>query len=395
MRTPVIVVAGQGPTGYVTEELVKVPGTVLVEHQFDGHVVRRRTITAPHGIVNETEAALELAHGCVSCTVRNDLLIYLRLLHRRDDVHRIVVHLEPWMEPEPICWAINHVRVHVGPGYIDGPAARDVAIAGVVTCIEAADWLTDALGDDELPDGRTVAQVAVGQAEFADVLVLTHAEPVLLAVCRRLAPRAQLITEPALVDQALRTVWPDARLGRADEPHGPLLAGQPSLNPEGPVQLVEFNSRRPFHPERLHDAIDHLLDGVIRTRGRMWLANRPDHVMWLESAGGGLRVSNAGRWIAAMTVSEAAYLDRERRALADLMWDNEFGDRHTAMTILVCGARPADVTAALNDALLTDEEFAAQDAWSGYPDPFGDWHQEPCTTGDVTVVGDGTDHGMA
>lgn len=395
MRTPVIVVAGQGPTGYVTEELLKGPGTVLVEHQFDGHVVRRRTVTAPHGIVNETETALELAHGCVSCTVRGDLLVYLRLLHRRDDVHRIVVHLEPWMEPEPICWAINHVRVHVGPGYIDGPAARDVAIAGVVTCVEAADWLTDALGDDELPDGRTVAQVAVGQAEFADVLVVTHAEPVLLAVCRRLAPRAQLVTEPDMIEGALRTLRPDARLGRADEPHGPLLAGQPSLNTEGPVQIVEFNARRPFHPERLHDAIDHLLDGVIRTRGRMWLANRADHVMWLESAGGGLRVSNAGRWVAAMTVSEAAYLDLERRALADLMWDNDFGDRHTAMTILVCGARPDDVTAALNGALLTDEEFAARDAWSGYPDPFGDWHQEPCTAGDVTVVGDGTDHGTA
>ena len=59
MRTPVIIVAGQGPTGYVTEELLKAPGTVLVEHQFDGHVVRRRTVTAPHGIVNETVAALE------------------------------------------------------------------------------------------------------------------------------------------------------------------------------------------------------------------------------------------------------------------------------------------------------------------------------------------------
>ncbi|SHU00903.1 cobalamin synthesis protein [Mycobacteroides abscessus subsp. abscessus] len=395
MRTPVIIVAGQGPTGYVTEELLKAPGTVLVEHQFDGHVVRRRTVTAPHGIVNETVAALELAHGCVSCTVRNDLLIYLRLLHRRDDVNRIVVHLEPWMEPEPICWALNHVRVRVGPGYIDGPAARDVAIAGVVTCIEAGDWLTDALGDDELPDGRTVAQVAVGQAEFADVVVVTHAEPVLLAVCRRLAPRAQLVTGPDMVEDALRSLWPDARLGRADEPHGPLLAGQPSLKPEGLVQIVEFNARRPFHPERLHDAIDHLLDGVIRTRGRMWLANRPGHVMWLESAGGGLRVSNAGRWIAAMTVSEAAYEDRERRALADLMWDNEFGDRHTAMTILVCGARADDVNSALNDALLTDDEFAARGDWAGYPDPFGDWHQEPCTRDDVTVVSDGTDHGMA
>ncbi|MDR3662597.1 MAG: GTP-binding protein [Mycobacterium sp.] len=395
MRTPVIVVAGQGPTGYVTEELLRTPGTVLVEHRFDGHVVQRRTITAPHGVVTATESALELAHGCVSCTIRNDLLVYLRLLHRRADVSRIVVHLAPWLEPESICWAINHVRVRVGPGYIDGPAARDVVIAGVVTCIDDTDWLSGALGDDELSDGRTVAQVVVGQAEFADVLVLTRAEPILLAVCQRLAPRAHVISGPALVDSALSTLWPDARLGREDGPHGSLLAGQPSLKPEGPVQIVEFNARRPFHPERLHDAIDHLLEGVIRTRGRIWLANRPNHVMWLESAGGGLRVSNAGKWIAAMTASEAAYVDLERRALADLRWDRDSGDRHTAMTVLVCGARPDDVTDALNNALLTDAEFATPHAWSGYPDPFGDWHEEPCTRDDVTVVGDGTDHGAA
>jgi G3E family GTPase len=58
-------------------------------------------------------------------------------LHRCDGIDRIVVHLAPWLEPEPICVAINHVRVRVGPGYLDGPAARDVAVAGVVTCIDS------------------------------------------------------------------------------------------------------------------------------------------------------------------------------------------------------------------------------------------------------------------
>jgi G3E family GTPase len=392
MRTPVIVVTGQGRTAEVVQELLQTPGTVLVEHRFDGHVVRRRTVTR----LGETaEAALELAHGCLSCTIRNDLLVYLRLLHRRAEVNRIVVHLAPWLEPEPICWAINHVRVALGPGYIDGPAARDVVIAGVVTCIDDTDWLSQALGEDELADGRTVAQVVVGQAEFADVLVLTRSEPVLLAVCRRLAPRAQVITTGEAADSALRTLWPDARMGRSDDPHASLLVGQPSLKPAGPVQIIEFNARRPFHPQRLHDAVDHLLDGVVRTRGRMWLANRPDHVMWLESAGGGLRVSNAGRWIAAMAPGEAAYLNRERRAMADLMWDNDFGDRHIAMTMLVCGARDEDVLAPLESALLTDEEFARPQTWADYPDPFGDWHQEPCGADEPVRNGPGTEHGAA
>ena len=55
---------------------------------------------------------------------------------------------------------------------VDGPAARDVSIAAVITCVDSSVWLPQALGDEELDDGRTVAQVVVGQVEFADVVVL-------------------------------------------------------------------------------------------------------------------------------------------------------------------------------------------------------------------------------
>ena len=378
MRTPVVLVAGQGDTDAVAGTLLRRPGTVVVEHRFDGHVVRRTTATLCDGELTTTEDALELAHGCVACTIRNDLLVLLRKLHRRENVNRIVVHLEQWLEPEPICWAINYTRVRVGPGYPDGPAARDVAIAAVVTCVETFDWLTHALGADELPDGRTVAQVAVGQTEFADLVVLTHPEPATLAVLRRLAPRARITVGVDRVEMALAHLDDDSRRGRSDHPHAPLLAGLPPLAADGAIRILEFSARRPFHPERLHAAVDLLLDGVVRTRGRLWLANRADQVMWLESAGGGLRVASAGKWLAAMTASEVAYVDPERRAFADLMWEHRFGDRHTSMTILVCGADPTEIVDGLNAALLTDDEMASPQSWCRYDDPFGDWHEDPC-----------------
>jgi G3E family GTPase len=378
MRTPVVLVAGQGDTDAVAGILLHRPGTLVVEHRFDGHVVRRTTALLRDGELITTEDGLELAHACVACTIRNDLLVLLRKLHRRGDVERIVVHLAPWLEPEPICWAINYVRVGVGPGYADGPAARDIAITGVVTCVATPDWLAQALGAAELPDGRTFAQVVVGQAEFADVVVLGHPEPVTLAVLRRLAPRARITVGLARVELALAHLDGDSRRGRSDHPHAPLLAGLPPLSADAAVGILEFSARRPFHPERLHAAVDLLLDGVVRTRGRLWLANRDDQVMWLESAGGGLRVASAGKWLAAMTTSEVAYVDPERRAFADLMWEHRFGDRHTSMTVLVCGADRANIVDALNGALLTDDEMACPQSWSGYDDPFGDWHEDPC-----------------
>jgi hypothetical protein len=56
-------------------------------------VVHRIAVMLQHGVLTTRETGLELAHGCVSCTIRNDLMVFLRQLHRRDDVDGIVVHL--------------------------------------------------------------------------------------------------------------------------------------------------------------------------------------------------------------------------------------------------------------------------------------------------------------
>ncbi|MGZ4528094.1 MAG: ribosome hibernation factor-recruiting GTPase MRF [Mycobacterium sp.] len=378
MSTPVILVAGQTGTDPVVGALLRTPGTLVVEHRFDGHVLRRTMVSLQHGVLTTAEAGIELAHGCVSCTIRNDLLVLLRQLHRRADVERVVVHLAPWLEPEPICVAINHVRIRVAPGYADGPAALDVSIAAVVTCVDSAVWLSEALGDAELDDGRTRAQVVVGQAEFADVIVLHRPDPYVTGVLHRLSPRARIRVGVDGIESTLDNLISDARRGESDDPYGPLLAGQPPLGSQGPIGLVEFNARRPFHPQRLHAGLDPLLDGVIRTRGRLWLASQPEHAMWLESAGGGLRVSSAGKWLAALTASELADVEAERRAFAGLRWDDRHGDRHTAMTVLVCGAHPAEILDGLHGALLTDAEYRCPQDWVGYDDPFGDWHQDPC-----------------
>jgi hypothetical protein len=107
-----------------------------------------------------------------------------------------------------------------------------------------------------------------------------------------------------------------------------------------------------------------LLDGVVRTRGRAFVANRLDEVMWIESAGGGVLVENAGTWLAAMEPNELARTDPERRALAAMGWDDRFGDRHISMAVLICGAQPDEIDSALRGALLTDHELALPREWS-------------------------------
>ncbi|ORW89288.1 hypothetical protein AWB92_00630 [Mycobacterium sp. IEC1808] len=71
-------------------------------------------------------------------------------------------------------------------------------------------------------------------------------------------------------------------------------------------------------------------------------------------------------------------VDPQRRAIAELIWDYRFGDRHTSMTVLVCGADPPKILDTLDGALLTDAEMSRSHQWARYDDPFDDWHEDPC-----------------
>jgi G3E family GTPase len=208
----------------------------------------------------------------------------------------------------------------------------------------------------------------------------------LFAVLKRLNPTAPIIMElpqrqlgSSIMRNLLTSIPPGARRGAITGPHDPLLRGQPPLTPDCGVHVVEFETDRPFHPERLHDAIDVLLDGVVAARGRLWLATQPDEALWLESAGGGLRIATGGTWIAAMTDDQVAQVDPERLAMASLRWDPLYGDRSSSIVAVSVEADPGHIRRTLAAAVLTDDELAAgQSGWHELSDPFGVTHADPC-----------------
>ncbi|PWW65592.1 GTP-binding protein [Actinokineospora spheciospongiae] len=301
------------------------PGTAVVQYAITDSGVERRCRVDN----TDTTERLGAEHDCVSCTLRADLALLT------DAFDRLVVHLDPVLEP--------------------GPIARERQVDAVVTVVDVDTWLAAATGDDLLPDDeRTVAQVVVGQVEAADALVLTGAPDArTTAVLDRLAaavPRVPLAEAgPAL----LRAVRRGDEVDKVDEVFGPLLRGQPPLRPECGVGLTVFRERRPFDQDRLVDALDVLLDGVVRARGRVWVAGRPDEVLLLESAGGGVCVGPGGTWLAASDDWDA--VSAERRARAALDWDPVWGDRVQELVILSHAADPEALTAAFTAALVQEE----------------------------------------
>ncbi|MFI6102340.1 GTP-binding protein [Lentzea sp. NPDC051213] len=288
METVVVMVAGLVEHDAAVRVWRDRPGSVLVRHVATETCVRRW--------VDGLATDVELLHGCVSCTVREDLRELLQDLAG----HTVVLHLDPLLEP-------GAVRRSLG-----------FDVECVITVIDAETWLDDALGDASMvTDQRTVAQVVVAQAEAADVLVLQgDADERTLAVLDRLAPGAHRCTPDALV------------VRRSSRPR--LIP----LTPECGVSTAVFTADRPFHPARLNDALDSLLDGtVVRSRGRLWVADEPDLALHLESAGGGLHVGEGGP-----------------------------RDGATTQIVAITVGEPDDITAAFSEALLTDDELSFVDS---------------------------------
>ncbi|MGI5503133.1 GTP-binding protein [Lentzea sp. CA-135723] len=90
----------------------------------------------------------------------------------------------------------------------------------------------------------------------------------------------------------------------------------------------------PQRRARLNDALDSLLDGtVVRSRGRLWVADEPDVALHLESAGCGMHVGAGG----------------------------PRGGKTTQIVAITLG-EPDAITAAFTQALLTDDELSFVDS---------------------------------
>ncbi|GAA4303572.1 GTP-binding protein [Streptomyces venetus] len=137
------------------------------------------------------------------------------------------------------------------------------------------------------------------------------------------------------------------------------------------VSTLVWQRRRPFHPERLYAALEDLTCAAARSRGRFWLADKPDTLFHWDAAGGALCVESAGPWLASLPDAAWEMIPPVRRAAAALDWHPEHGDRGQHLVFTSPGLDRDGLERLLESCLLTDAEYAAgPDAWQRLPHPF-------------------------
>ncbi|MFI2265042.1 CobW family GTP-binding protein [Micromonospora aurantiaca (nom. illeg.)] len=347
-----------------------------------------------HRIVRDAAGVLEderitLAHGCVSCTLREDVLPTLARLARAHPHRDLLLMLPEVVEPEAVAAVCAHCLV-------DGAPITDlIRVDSYVTVIDAEHLLDCLASTDDLKtlgiaaannDDRALADVVVRQIEFADTLVLwgesregAYDTSRLSVLLERMAPWAvQVRVDGDLVDAGTLTRHLRHTHRHRPETPGILNRGLQGYTlgahePESDCGVVSavFRARRPFHPQRLHDVLEDVNAQTIRSRGYVWLASQPDTVVAWEFAGGGLSMGSLGHWLVSLPEQHWKHVEDQRRLAAALDWDPYYGDRHQHLVFIGLDIDPVDLHRTLAGCLLTDAELAdGEQTWRTYPDPF-------------------------
>jgi G3E family GTPase len=330
------------------------------------------------------ERLVEMTNGCICCTLRDDLLLEVSKLAREGRFDYLLIESTGISEPLPVAETFTF------PLDETGRSLSDVAqLDTMVTVVDAANLIhefdsLDTLADRELAvdedDERTIIDLLVDQIEFANVIVLNKTDIAapddvakLEGLLRRMNPNATVI-RAVNAQVPLNAILNTGRFNfdeaaSFDEwltsaPHTPETE-------EYGIRSFAYRARRPFHPQRLYRALTQgMLEGVLRSKGIVWLANDHDTAGTWSQAGRIIRLEPAGTWWALAEPEDypddPAFVAAIQREMLP-----EIGDRRQELVFIGQQLDEPTLRAALDACLLNDAEYAlGPSAWAAYDDVF-------------------------
>ncbi|MFC8872586.1 CobW family GTP-binding protein [Streptomyces sp. NPDC057148] len=372
-QLPVVIVAGlhsEARRQVVDHLLRTVPGSVALHHDLSTaaeHGTVLRQVRDASGELSRGDAPL--ANDCACCALREDLVTELERLADAGLTRLAVVELWDSVEPRGMAEVVVH---HGGDAFRLANVITAVDPALVLPCLGNGDDLAEAGLAAAADDQRTVGDTWARQLEYAPVLAIAEspdADDEDRALLTQLHPTARQVQadSPSLAELAFARF--DAEAAAAAQ--HPACALLPQAADEAGVTTFVWRRHRPFHPERLYQALEDLCCAAARSRGRFWLADRPDTLLAWHAAGGALCVESAGPWLASLPDAAWEMEPPVRRAAAALDWHPEHGDRCQHLVFTSPGLDHDGLERVLESCLLTDAEYAAgPEAWKHLPAAF-------------------------
>jgi len=264
------------------------------------------------GFSRTEESFVTLSNGCICCTLRDDLLLEVKRLVDQGNIDGIVIESSGISEPIPVAQTFT---------YEDPDSAIDLShvtkINAMVTVIDGYRFLKDFESGESLierrqavdeTDVREVVDLLVDQVEFADIIVLNKVDRLtpeerhtVIGYLKALNPVARLIeTTYGQVDPAdiLDVDLFDFEQAAASAGWIRELNAEEHIPETEEYGISSFVYKRnvPFHPERLLALIEDWPQEVVRAKGFLFLATRPEMALLFHQAGYASNMEYAGRF---------------------------------------------------------------------------------------------------
>jgi G3E family GTPase len=335
------------------------------------------------------EQLIEMTNGCICCTLREDLLIEVRKLAEEGRFDYLLIESTGISEPMPVAETFTFEDE-------EGNSLSTLAdLDTMVTVVDAARFMEEYSSFDDLTDRgmglndedtRNIVDLLVDQVEFANVIIINKTDLVtpydleqLAVLLRELNENARIIqtTEGRVpLDQVLGTGL--FSLSEAEQqpewlavPRGEEM----TETEEYGISSFVYRSRRPFHPQRLSDALDESLNdgmftGVLRSKGLIWIASKHDWAYDWSQAGCSIRIDPAGYWWASAPEEEWPEEKSEIERIRS-MFSGYYGDRRQELVFIGREMDESAIRDILESCLVTDLEFVqGPEFWEQLADPF-------------------------
>lgn len=336
------------------------------------------------------ETLVEMSNGCICCTLRDDLLDEVRRLASEGRFDYLLIESTGISEPLPVAATFDFRDEN-------GDSLSDVSrLDTMVTVVDAVNLLKDYESEDFLSDRgetmgeedeRTLVNLLVEQIEFADVVILNKVADAgpertdaALKIIRSLNADAKIIEtnhsevpSDAILDTGLfdfdkaheHPMWAKELYGFADH--------VPETEEYGVASFV-YRARQPFDPERILNVLEGELPGVIRAKGHLWIATRPNWVAEFSLAGSLSSVQPLGTWWAAVPKERWPTHESARAYMAE-HWQEPWGDRRQELVFIGAGIDWTALKASLDSCLVPEHLAPGPDALPDLPDPFPAWRR--------------------
>ena len=346
-------------------------------------------VKAENTLSRTEEKLVEMSNGCICCTLREDLMIEVEKLAKENRFDYLLIESTGISEPIPVAQTFTFVNEDEN---ID--LSRFSYIDTMVTVVDAFNFFKDFGSNQTLEeikatnienDQRTIVNLLVDQVEFANVIILNKTDLVtperlelLKASIHKLNPVAKIIcSEMGKVNpnEIINTGLFNYEEAETSAGWMQELEGihTPETEEYGISSFV-FRSEKPFHPYRLWNFISKDFPAtIIRSKGLLWIASRPDQAINWSQAGGSMKAEGAGVWWASMPLGERMSFANfvENQDIIEERWTGDFGDRLNELVFIGISINEKEIRKELESCLCTADEIRdLQNGFFSNKDPF-------------------------